>query len=180
METRQRQHSCQAGLCRPGGIFLPQGALLEAFCFPTGVTPPVLAPIAFSLAYSPLPPAWGDIQQQVQVTHLFLTWSRKDLITNSNLQGPLASPYSHIQQSMEQSTAAGTLTPTYRDLKPGTPGKGWPAGSNQPILHHQGSQLQKRGLGVPSGCKEQVVGPEGQDGHAAGALACFLIILSGP
>ena len=33
---------------------------------------------------------------------------------------------------------------------------------------------------VPSKGKEQIVGPEGQDGHGAGALACFLIILSGP
>ena len=35
------------------------------------------------------------------------------------------------------------------------------------------------GFAVPARCKEQV-GPEGQDGHGAGALACFLIILSGP
>ena len=123
MEPPQRQHACQVGSCGPGGMVLPQGALLEAFCFPTGVSPPVLAPTAFSLAYSPLSPTWGDFQQQVQVTHLFLTWSRKDLITKSNPQGPLASPDPHIQQSMVQNTAAGTFTPTYRDLNPGTPGR---------------------------------------------------------
>ena len=145
MEPPQRQHACQVGSCGPGGMVLPQGALLEAFCFPTGVSPPVLAPTAFSLAYSPLSPTWGDFQQQVQVTHLFLTWSRKDLITKSNPQGPLASPDPHIQQSMAQNTAAGTFTPTYRDLNPGTPGKGWPAESGQPILHHQGLTVAENG-----------------------------------
>ena len=38
--------------------------------------------------------------------------------------------------------------------------------------------MQKMGLGVPCRCKEQIVGLEGQDGHGAGALACFLILSS--
>ena len=158
---------------------MTQGALQEAFCFPMGVSPPVLAPTAFSLAYSPLSPTWRDVQQQVQVTHLFLTWSRKDLITNSNPQGPLTSPDPHIQQSMAQSTAAGTFTPTYRDLNPGTPGRAGQPG--QISLHSpSGAHSCRKWALVPSKCKEQNVGPEGQDGHGAGALACFLIISSGP
>ena len=42
----------------------------------------------------------------------------------------------------------------------------------------RGSLLQKMGLVVPS--RHTVVGPEGQDRHWAAALACFLVILSGP
>ena len=58
---------------------------------------------------------------------------------------------------MAWSPAAGTFTPTYRDLNPGTGlgWKGWPAGSGQPTLPIRGSQLQKMGPVVPARCKEQ-------------------------
>ena len=151
MEPPQRQHTCHVGSCGPGGMVLPQGALLEAFCFPMGVSPPVLAPTAFSLAYSPPSPTWRDVQQQVQVTHLFLTWSRKDLITNSNPQGPLTSPDPHIQQSMAQSTAAGTLHPlteTSTQVHLGRAGQ--PSQVSQSFTIRD-SQLQKMGLGALQG-----------------------------
>lgn len=38
--------------------------------------------------------------------------------------------------------------------------------------------MQKMGYVVSARCI--VVGPEGQDRHRAAALACFLVILSGP
>ena len=81
---------------------------------------------------------------------------------------------------MAQNTAAGTFTPTYRDLNPGTPGKRWAAESGQPILHHQGLTVAENGPCCARQVQGTGVGPEGQEGHGAGALACFLIILYGP
>ena len=91
--------SLRVGLCRPGGMVLTQGLFWKlSVSYLSYLSSP--APTAFSRASSPLPSAWGDAQQQEQMTYRFITWSRKDLITNSNPQGPLASPAPHIQQSM--------------------------------------------------------------------------------
>ena len=46
---------------------------------------------------------------------------------------------------MAWSPAAGTLTPTYRDLNPGTPGRAGQPGQISQILTHQGLTVAENG-----------------------------------
>ena len=80
---------------------------------------------------------------------------------------------------MVWSPAAGTLTPAYRALNPGTPGGAGQLGQVSPPPL-QGLTVAENGPCCALQVQGTGVGPEGQDGHGAGALACFLIILSGP
>ena len=88
-------------------------------------------------------------------------------------------------EHMPSGTAAGALAAgrgVYIDLSPGTPGEGWPAGSGcprQPILAPQGLIVAENGPCCTGQVQGQVWDPEGQGGHWAAALACFLIILTG-
>ena len=95
----------------------------------------------------------GDVQQQEWVTHRFLTWSRKDLITNSNCKAVSpAQPTHPAEYGLESSCRRSS--PAYRDLSPGTPGRAGLRlrGANPPP---PGLSAAETGLAVPARCKEQ-------------------------
>ena len=153
-------------------MVLTQGALPEALRSLSSLSSPV--PTAFSRASSALPPAWGGVQQQEPVIHHFPTWPRKDLIANSNRKA--ASPARlHTLQGMAESSGRHSYTCLQRP-QPRLTWKGWLARSGQPTSPTRGPQLQKNGPCCARQVQGTGEGPEGQDGHGAGALACFLII----
>ena len=95
----------------------------------------------------------GDVQQQEWVTHRFLTWSREDLITNSNCKAiSPAQPTHPAEYGLESSCRRSS--PAYRDSAQ-APLEGLAGGSGGPTLPHQGSQLQKRALLCPPGARNR-------------------------
>ena len=113
------------------------------------------------------------------MTCCFLTWSREDLITNSNCKA--ISPAQPTRPA-EYGTEARCRRFTHLQRpQPRLTLKGWPGLSepNTP-LHHQGLSVTENGPYCARQVQGTGEGPEGQDGLGAGALACFLIILFVP
>ena len=137
------------------------------------------APTAFSRASSPLPSAWGDAQQQEQMTYRFITWSRKDLITNSN--GKAVSPAQlHTPRRVWRRVQLQALLHPLTETSAQAHLEGLAGRVGSANLPHQGLTVAENGPCCAHQVQRTGEGPEGQDGHGAGALACFLIILSDP
>ena len=168
----------RVGLCRPGGMVLTQGLFWKlSVSYLSYLSSP--APTAFSHASSPLPSAWGDAQQQEQMTYRFITWSRKDLITNSNRKAVSPAQLHTPRRVWRRVQLQALLHPlTETSAQAHLEGLAGRVGSAN--LPHQGLTVAENGPCCAHQVQRTGEGPEGQDGHRAGALACFLIILSDP